>query len=158
MKELWKILKEFNYTRQEAEDNYMSVLLDTLDPDNFKEVRLWSKIKYLIDEEKVAVNKILDYFKEYFEWDYFIDELSKYNFLWEIDLKIIKKFIRKEAIWELIFIFRSSWKWEKTEYVSNEKKDYIEEVKFYLDMYLDIIKVWEDLWFWKVSIDIIFEQ
>ncbi len=158
MKELWKILNEFNYTKEEAEDNYMSVLLDTLNYDDLKEVELWTKIKYLIDEEKIAVNKILDYFKDYFKWDYFLDELPKYTFLWETDFKMINKFIKKEAIWELIFIFSSKGKWEKYEYISNEKEDYIEEVKFYLDMYIDINKVWEDLGLWNMNLDIIFEQ
>ena len=158
MKELWKILDEFNYTKEEAENNYTSVLLDNLNKDSLKEITLWYKIKYLIDEEKIAVNKILDYFKDYFEWDYFIDELSKYNFLWETDIRIIKKFIKKDAIWELVFTLVSIENWERTEYISNEKDNYIEEVKSYLDMYSDILELWWHLGFWKVDLNIIFEQ
>ena len=67
MNNIWDIIKEYSFSKDEAIDVYCKVLVDEINNNSLKELTLWYAIKFLIDEKKVAVNSVLDQINVCFE-------------------------------------------------------------------------------------------
>lgn len=122
MKNIQKIINDFSFTKDEVIDVYYSVISDTLDNNDLKKVTLWSVIKYEIDVNKVAVNKLLDFLDTCF-----LSNLDKLDL--KLDSTIFIFPITKEYI-KTLFKYKSKWIVSMVSF-----KPWYEEVK--LDINID---------------------
>lgn len=67
MNNIWKILTDHSFTKDEAMDVYCNTLVDNIDQNDLKKITLWYAIKYEIDENKVAINNVLEFINSCFE-------------------------------------------------------------------------------------------
>lgn len=107
-----RLVERDRYNREDIELAYLDVVLDQRGMADYGELHF--HIKYLLEEAKVAINKILVYsaYKFPFFTDYFIEKIEDSDvsvLLWEDNIEKIRQ---KNSFSVIVVI--TNWNWEKT--------------------------------------------
>lgn len=113
------VIERDRYTRDDIEHAYLDVVLEQIDLSKYGELHF--HIKYLLEEKKVAINKILLFssYKFPFFSDYFLEKVEWSDLsvlLWEDNIDLIKQ---KSSFTILVVITNDEWEKKINEFEFN---------------------------------------
>lgn len=106
MNNIWKIIKDYSFTKEEALDIYCSTVVDDIDNNDLKKLTLGYAIKYEIDEKKEAINNVLEYINSCFltSKEKLDNLLSDNDYIEPNTKNIIRDFFINKNIWKISLI------------------------------------------------------
>ena len=142
---LSSILDKLKIPKSEANSNYVGGLISKWD-------NIFSKAVYeAVNEKSIAVNHIIKFIEDYYKVDSLIEDIENDEFLSENEKYAIKKFLRKEIIWELkisslenkgVLSVVSDISGKPT--LSNENKEFILRFDGFFNLFLKMKEMWAE--------------